>query len=137
RSSLMTYHFIDHTADIGIRIVSEDIKSLFEEAALALADIMGARIPQGGKSERITAEGLDQVDVLVRWLQEILYRIEVEDLRISQVEILELNPNGLTALVAGTNSPTELLEEIKAVTYHNLEIREVDNHVETTIIFDT
>lgn len=133
----MKYHFIDHTADIGIRIVSDDVKSLFEDAALALVDIMGARSAQGGKSERITVEGLDQVDVLVRWLQEILYRIEVEDLRISHLEILELNPNGLTAIVAGTNSPTGLLEEIKAVTYHNLEIREVDNHVETTIIFDT
>lgn len=133
----MKYHFIDHTADIGIRIVSDDVKSLFEDAALALVDIMGAGSAQGGKSERITVEGLDQVDVLVRWLQEILYRIEVEDLRISHLEILELNPNGLTAIVAGTNSPTELLEEIKAVTYHNLEIREVDNHVETTIIFDT
>ena len=132
----MTYHFIDHTADIGIRIVSGDVRGLFEEAARALVDIMGARSNEGPNHIRISIEGLDQSDVLVRWLQEILYRVEVEDLRISHVEVLEVNPQGLTALVAGTNDPTELLEEIKAVTYHNLEIVEVDNHVETTIIFD-
>ena len=132
----MTYHFIDHTADIGIRIVSGDVRGLFEEAARALVDIMGARSNEGPNHIRISIEGLDQSDVLVRWLQEILYRVEVEDLRISHVEVLDVNPQGLTALVAGTNDPTELLEEIKAVTYHNLEIVEVDNHVETTIIFD-
>jgi len=132
----MTYHFIDHTADIGIRIVSGDVRGLFEEAARALIDIMGARSNEGRNHIRISIEGLDQSDVLVRWLQEILYRVEVEDLRISHVEVLDVNPQGLTALVAGTNDPTELLEEIKAVTYHNLEIVEVDNHVETTIIFD-
>jgi SHS2 domain-containing protein len=133
----MTYHFIDHTADIGIRVVSGDARGLFEEAALALVDIMGARSTGGRKHVRISVEGLDQTDLLVRWLQEILYRVEVEDLRISHVEVLEVHPKGLTALVAGTNTPTELLAEIKAVTYHNLEILEVDNHVETTIIFDT
>ena len=133
----MTYHCIDHTADIGIRVVSEDIRGLFEEAALALIDIMGARSSEGRDCVRISLEGLDQIDVLVRWLQEILYRVEVEDLRISYVEVLEVNPKGLTALVTGINIPTELSEEIKAVTYHNLQILEVDNHVETTIIFDT
>ena len=133
----MTYHCIDHTADIGIRVVSEDVRGLFEEAALALIDIMGARSSEGRDCVRISVEGFDQADVLVRWLQEILYRVEVEDLRISQVEVLEVNPKGLTALVAGINIPTVLSEEIKAVTYHNLEILEVDNHVETTIIFDT
>ena len=133
----MTYHFIDHTADIGIRVVSGDLRGLFEEAAQALVDIMGARSTKGRDHERISVEGLDQTDVLVRWLQELLYRIEVKDLRISHVEVLEVNSKGLTALVCGTKTRTELQQEIKAVTYHNLEIQEVDNHVEITIIFDT
>lgn len=133
----MTYHFIDHTADIGIRVVSGDVKGLFEEAAQALIDIMGAGCHEDSHKEKISVRGIDRVDVLVRWLQELLYRIEVEDLRIAALTVLEVNDNGMEALVAGTTTPAKLHEEIKAVTYHNLEILEVDNHVETTIIFDT
>ena len=133
----MTYRFIDHTADIGIRVVSGDVQGLFEDAAQALIDIMGAGCHEGSLEEEISVKGIDRIDVLVRWLQELLYRIEVEDLRIARLTVLEVNDNGMEALVAGTAIPTKLREEIKAVTYHNLEILEVDNHVETTIIFDT
>ncbi len=133
----MTYRFIDHTADIGIRVASADIRGLFEEAARALVEIMGARSSGGSRQERISVHGLDQVDILVRWLQELLYLIEVRDLRITQVEIVEIGETDLEALVTGTVSPTPLKAEIKAVTYHNLEIQEVDNNLEATIIFDT
>lgn len=133
----MSYRYIDHTADIGIHIVSRDERCLFEEAAQALIDMMGAWCGEGSRSERISVEGIDMADVLVRWLQELLYRIEVENLRIAHVKVEEVGPKGLTAHVTGVHTPSRLHGEIKAVTYHNLEILDVDNHVETTIIFDT
>ncbi len=37
----MPYTLIDHTADIGIRVSAPSMEGLFEEAAYALADILG------------------------------------------------------------------------------------------------
>ncbi|MBN2298238.1 MAG: archease [Deltaproteobacteria bacterium] len=134
----MTYRFIDHTADIGIHIVTVDVKGLFEEAAYALIDILGAKCPDKGlKHQDITIEGLDLADTLVRWLQELLYLIEVKDLRVFSLKVVRIHETGLEAEVAGIYAPTGLKKEIKAVTYHNLDIQEVDNHVQATIIFDT
>jgi len=134
----LAYHFIDHTADIGIHVISKDVRGLFEEAARALIDIMGAKCPDKDlKHQTIIIEGIDRIDTLVRWLQEILYLIEVKNLRVFSLRVALIHETGMEAVVSGIYSPTKLKEEIKAVTYHNLEIQEVDNHVETTIIFDT
>lgn len=133
----MAYRFIDHTADIGIRVVSKDLKTLFADAAHALIDIMGAWCAQGSESENISVEGIDREDILVRWLQELLYLIEVKDLRISHVDVVRIGLKDMTGVITGSYTSKVLKQEIKAVTYHNLEIAEVDNHVEATIIFDT
>ncbi|HHO76164.1 MAG TPA: archease [Deltaproteobacteria bacterium] len=134
----MPYRFIDHPADIGIHIVSKDRRGLFEEAAYAIIDILGAKCPDKDlQNQNITVEGLDLADTMVRWLQELLYHIEVKDLRVFSIKIDRIQETGLNAWVTGNHSSTGLEKEIKAVTYHNLEILEVDNHFETTIIFDT
>ncbi|HOO45951.1 MAG TPA: archease [Deltaproteobacteria bacterium] len=134
----MTYRYIDHTADIGIHVVSENERGLFEEAARALIDILGAACPDKDLEHlRVAVEGLDRTDTLVRWLQELLYLIEVKDLRIFSLRVSTLQETFLEAEIEGIHSPSRLRMEIKAVTYHNLEIAEVDNRVQATIIFDT
>lgn len=134
----MTYRYIDHTADIGIHVVSENERGLFEEAARALIDILGASCPDKDLEHlKVAVEGLDRTDTLVRWLQELLYLIEVKDLRVFSLRVSTLQETSLEAELEGIHSPSRLRMEIKAVTYHNLEIAEVDNRVQATIIFDT
>jgi SHS2 domain-containing protein len=132
----MSYEYIDHTADIGIRVRSKDLVSLFEDAGSALVDMMGASSGEGPETLEITAEGIDHVDLLVRWLQELLYLIEVKAFRISALEIRELSDTMLRAGLTGACRPTQLSHEIKAVTYHGLDICGIDNGFEATIIFD-
>ena len=134
----MTYRYIDHTADIGIHVESEDERGLFEEAARALIAVLGAVCPDKDLQHlEVTIEGLDRTDTLVRWLQELLYLIEVKDLRVFSIRVARIHEKGLEAEVKGIYSPSRLKSEIKAVTYHNLEIQEVDNRVQATIIVDT
>jgi len=134
----MGYQYIDHTADLGIKLTSPDIKSLFEEAALSVVDIMGATAKHEKISIEITVRGLDRIDTLVRWLQEVIYRITVKDLRIANIKITHLDDTMLKADVRGMYRRSRLSTEIKAVTYHDLEIKKRhDNLYEVTIIFDT
>lgn len=133
----MGYRFIEHTADLGIRVTAPDLKSLFREAGLALVEITGASSREIMEGLGISLEGIDNVDLLVRWLQEVLYLIEVKHVRIGEIEICELSDTFLKALISGRREDTPLIREIKAATYHNLDIRTIDGAFETTIVFDT
>lgn len=133
----MPYTIIDHTADVGITVRAPSLPALFTEAALALIEIMGAKIMQGGQEIILAVEGYDREDLLIRWLQEIRYRIEVEDLRIAGMTIDALDAQSLTACINGSFTATPLTADIKAVTYHAVAILQVGDHLETTIIFDT
>jgi SHS2 domain-containing protein len=132
----MPYILIDHTADTGIKITSPTIESLFDEAARALADLMGARTPAGSEKILIETQGFDREDLLVRWLQEILFLVEVKGFRLKEVSLKNLTDTEIRAFVFGAYSGGPLESEIKAVTYHNLQILEIDNGFEVSIIFD-
>ena len=133
----MPYTLIDHTADIGMRVSAPTVTALFEEAAYALVDIMRARTGKDNVYLRIETQGIDRVDLLVRWLQEVLYLVEVKGFRIKELHVQKLLDTEIQAAAKGTYSGGLLEKEIKAVTYHNLQIQEVDNAFVTTIILDT
>ena len=133
----MGYRLINHTADLGIRVTAQDMPSLFREAGLALARIIGAAGREKPESLEVSIEGIDHVDLLVRWLQELLYLIEVRHVRIAGIEIRGLSRTELNALVSCRCEDTPLAREIKAVTYHHLDIRPVEGGLEASIIFDT
>jgi SHS2 domain-containing protein len=133
----MPYTMIDHTADIGIKVTSPTLKELYEEAARALVDIVGARsIPESHETMTIETQGIDREDLLVRWLQEILFLVEVRDFRIKKITVERLTDTYIRAQLYGEHSDDPLESEIKAVTYHNLHIREIDNGYVVSIIFD-
>jgi protein archease len=132
----MPYALIDHTADIGIRVSAERVEALFEEAACAIADILGGRSTVGDEKISIELQGIDRVDLLVRWLQEILFHIEVRGLRLMSAAIHKLDDTKVLGVVHGAYTDTPLSTEIKAVTYHNLDIICIDNVYVTTIILD-
>lgn len=133
----MSYRLIDHTADIGIRVHAPDIAALFHEAAAALIDILDAGGAQQEVSIDINIDGLDLVDTLVRWLQELLYLIQVRGLRVAGFVVHEVYETAVTAVVYGRYTQTPLAMEIKAVTYHGLKIQKCAHGLETTIILDT
>lgn len=133
----MPYSMFEHTADIGIRVSSSTLKDLYEEAARAMIDVMGAR--SSGKSRKITiidAQGIDREDLLVRWLQEILFLVLVRGFRMEDIALESLTDTDIRAQAIGEHSADPLESEIKAVTYHHLHIREIDNGFEVSIIFD-
>ncbi len=82
------------------------------------------------------SQGIDRVDLLVRWLQEILYLIEVKGFRLSAVTIQRLTETLALGVIQGAYTAEPLTTEIKAVTYYNLDITSIDNVFAATIILD-
>ena len=134
------YTLLNHTADLGIKIHGTSLVDLFESAGNALVHVMlGNKIPGKTRSRQISVSGDDLADLMVRWLGEILYLLEGEDLVVTSVSIDSLTSSQLEATldtVPFDPQIHEILNEIKAVTYHQIEVTNKDDIWEAKIIFD-
>lgn len=134
------YKLIDHTADIGIFIEGKDLKDLFATAAYAMFSQM-ADLDKVKEKEikRIELEGENLEDLLIRWLNELLFFTDSGYI-FKKFDIEELAKTSLTASVKGEKidfRKTQLKQQIKAATYHQLEIKKnTSGNWQTTIIFD-
>lgn len=129
------YEELDHTADWALRVWAPDLESLFVRAAAGMFVLMGVTVGEAAGAEReIVVQGPDSETLLVAFLDELLLVSETERLALSPT-LLSIAPGRLSAVC--TAAPVvEQEKEIKAVTYHDLEIRERAGLLETVIVFD-
>jgi SHS2 domain-containing protein len=140
-SDEQNYTIIDHTADLGLRIRGETLERLFENAAQAMLNVMGkVQALQPTETVPIRLDGRDLEDLLVRWLGEVLYLFQGEKKVTVHAQILSLSPEHLEAnldTIPYVPEKHEILCEIKAVTYHQVEISRNDDGLwEANVIFD-
>jgi len=138
--TIMDYTLLDHTADLGIKIRGADLKDLFEVAGRALMHLMIESEPPGkSTSIKIDLPGEDLADLMVRWLGEILYLFEGENLVVTSVHVHSVSLSRIqSTLETVPFDPKihEILREIKAVTYHQIQVADKGTHCEARVIFD-
>jgi len=138
RSTLFT--FVDHTADLGITVTGLDPKDLFEKAAHSMMRIMIEERPSGKTSSlQLSVSGEDYADLMVRWLGEILYLFQGEGKVVTCIEICSITQSHINATlqtVPFNPKQHEVSAEIKAVTYHRIEVVCENGRWKATIIFD-
>lgn len=131
-----TINEIEHTADNALHIQAEDMPGLLRNAASGMLGIMGlSQDGVGVNKRRIEVKGIDREDLLVAWLEEILYLIEQHNIRIGRMEIQVAGDTNAIAVIEEIPGMVPS-KEIKAVTYHGLEILESEAGLEVTIVFD-
>jgi SHS2 domain-containing protein len=135
------YELFEHTADIGIRVKGHDLRELFQNAALAMFDILAEREnPQSrGNQEIEIKQKADTLEELfVNWLNELLSLSSAKELIFSEFQIKKIDKNSLEALVIGQGIAGyyKVNTEIKAATYHQLKIEEAKTGWQAEIIFD-
>lgn len=120
------FEVIDHTADIGIAAYGADLKEAFANAAYGLFNLMVDLDGVGDDScykVEVTAE--DQSDLLVAWLNELIYLFEVESVLFKRFEIGELIKTSLSAMCYGEKIDPQrhrIKIGVKAATYHMLRV---------------
>ena len=138
--SAKPYEPFDHTADIGVRVHADNLTQLFEHAAFALMDTMvGVDRIRPATERFLEVAGDDLEELMVNWLSELLYQFEAEQWLFAAFEVMEVSPPRLTAKVRGERYDEQrhpVAADIKAVTYHQLKVAEVNGRWETEIIFD-
>jgi len=134
------YEQFPHTADIGVRIFGNDMKELFSNAAFAMFDVMadleGMKTPI---EDKIEAEAGNREELLVAWLDELLYRATTKDMIYSRFVIDEISETKVSARVFGKSASSNrnrLKTEIKAITYSELNIKKIGSTYQAEIIFD-
>ena len=122
------YDIIDHTADICIKAYGETLSEAFENAAKSMFDTITDRseIESIGQYDiELEADNIEQL--LVDWLSELLFLHGANNLVFGFFSVtLDKKNIKLIAKVFGEPfdvSKHKIGTEIKAVTYHMLEIR--------------
>lgn len=126
---------VEHTADWGLEVWAPDLAGLLEEAARGMFELMGVVVSEEDRCHReleITADDGEQL--LVSFLEELLFLTESENIAVDAFLLKLVGDSVLARLEGGTIVSRE--KEIKAVTFHNLEIVETERGLETRIIFD-
>lgn len=126
---------IEHAADWALQVWAPDLAALLEQAARGMMTLAGIRLENEPVFEReIAITFLDYEQLLVKFLSELLHLLEQENLAFTEYQI-SLEPNRLKAHLRGF--PVRSIDKaIKAVTYHNLQVRQTERGVEASLVFD-
>jgi SHS2 domain-containing protein len=128
---------IEHTADWALRLRGGDLPELFRRAAEGLARLLvadAADVPLD-QARDVVLEAYDTEDLLVDWLGELVYWAERDEMVFPVADLRQVTTTRLEGTVRG-GRVTEMQKHIKAVTYHDLAIRETEGGLEVTVVFD-
>lgn len=135
KQPLAGYQEIAHTADWELHVWAPDMPGLLEQAARGMYALMTARLGPGAReTRRFVNDYQDKESLLVSFLAELLLLAELENLGF-EIFDLHIDNERLIANLSGAQFES-IAKEIKAVTYHNLEIRETALGLEANIVFD-
>ncbi|MCK5635886.1 MAG: archease [Thermoplasmatales archaeon] len=125
---MKTYELIDHTADVGLKAYGKTLSEAFENAAKGMFDIItdSSEVESIGQYDiELEASNLEQL--LVDWLSDLLYLNTARNLVFGFFKVdLDEKSNKLNAIIFGERfdlSKHKIGSEIKAVTYHILEVK--------------
>jgi SHS2 domain-containing protein len=134
------FEILDHTADIGIVVHGQNLKALFENAGEAFFHIItDLRKVRRRVEKRIDIKGESLDRLMVDWLSELLYLHDVESLLFKGFKVDSVGEGGLKAMVKGEpfqEGVHVIKTEVKAVTYHQIEVRQENGRWRAQVIFD-
>ncbi|MCJ7507015.1 archease [Candidatus Bathyarchaeota archaeon] len=124
------YEFLEHVSDAYIAAYGRSLEEAFQNAALAMFEVMTDTHKIEQKIEdKISVDGWDEKALLYNWLEQLLLKFEIERKLYSKFDVSELihadNEWKLRATAFGElfdTSKHEPRTEVKAVTYHQMEI---------------
>ena len=138
--NMKRYRLFDHTADLGIVAYGRDEKELFANIAYALFDnITDLGVVREDEAVKIEVGGMGWEELLLNWLRELLYIQQVKDYLFKRFVLKELEENRLIGDANGERFDPRrhrLKMEVKAVTYHQLQVKRGKDGWQAQVIFD-
>ncbi|RJS82233.1 archease [Candidatus Bathyarchaeota archaeon] len=138
------FEFLEHMADAYVAAYGKDLAEAFENAALAMFDVMTKVEDITPKTEDyLEVKGKDEYALLYNWLEALLVKFETEEMLYSKFKVQEISrsPKGfvLKARIWGEKyDPQKHVQKVgvKAVTYHRMEIIRKPEKITLKFILD-
>ena len=134
------YEVFDHTADVGLHAFGISLYELFAHVAEGMESLMvSPEQVRSHVSREIRVEGHDAVSLLISWLNELIFLFDTEYLIFRQFEIDDLTETRLHAFAHGERYDArrhDLSSAIKAATWHEADVEQVEGGYRATVIFD-
>ncbi len=142
------FESLPHTADIKVRVYGKTLKYFFRNAVIGMFQTIGP-IVSGcvKKNDRVFCDTLpikhdiqitahDLESLLVDFLSEVLYLSDVHNEAYLDATIHEVAEKNINATIHGVKITGFEVVEIKAVTYHELEVKQINGLWQADIVFD-
>ena len=139
----MPYQFVPHTADVAVRVWADSLPGLFDQAALAFADVTAdAAAVDASETLDVAAES-PELDVLFHdFLSELVFQFDARRWLAAGADVTVARDAGQWRLagrlrgepLSEPRHPVKTL--VKAVTYHRLSVTEGEGRWDATVVFD-
>lgn len=134
------FELTEHTADVGIHAFGPSREAVFEQAALALASLIcdPASVTERDAVPVVLTADDDEL-LLVAWLNELLFLTETRRLVWAAFSVDEVGGGRLWARARGEKQDPkrhEVHAQVKAATYHGLQLRRGDGGWEARVVLD-
>jgi SHS2 domain-containing protein len=128
--SMNMYKFFTHTADAKFQAFGQTLEETFVHAALAVASLMWDWKKVAKNIEiSIVVEGKDLEQLLVNFLEEILYLLDVQDFLLGSVDNISLERESegwkIQASFKGDENTRDykIFGAVKAITYNEMIVK--------------
>lgn len=137
------FEWIEHPSDIGFRAYGRDLAEAFENAALALFEVM----VDTGKVEpreeiKVEIESEDEGALLYDWLDKLIYFHDSRNMMLSKFSVkINKTGNGFKLAAQALGEVFEPAKHpgrtaVKAMTYHMMEIKQEPGKSYVQVVVD-
>tara|TARA_B100000315_G_scaffold258692_1_gene311733 strand:- start:2767 stop:3207 length:441 start_codon:yes stop_codon:yes gene_type:complete len=136
------YQFLNHVSDAYLQAFGKSLNETFENAALGFtATVVSIDKIRPKIFKRFKVKGIDRLHLLYNWLELLLLELTIKSNIFNEfsVNIVENGSLELTATARGESLKPKIHQpevEIKAVTYHLMEVIEEKNQFIIKFLLD-
>lgn len=142
--SAKKFEFLEHTADVYVAAYGSSLAEAFENSAIAIFETMtDTKQVRVSGEDRLEVMAQDEENLLYSWLEALLLKFEVDGKLYSRFKVESINRTSegfvLKAKMWGepfNKKRHESRTDVKAVTYHRMEISKSDSGYTVKFILD-
>ncbi len=136
------YEYFETTADIGVTACGESLENAFINSALGTMNLITSINQIKPKiTKKVEIKSEDIYGLLYDWITELLILLDSDFFIASEydIKITKNNEYILTGNITGDIYNTDLYNyktEVKAITYHNMDIKKIGDKYKLNFILD-
>lgn len=128
------YKFLEHTADIMFESYGKSYPEALENAARAMFSVFGSAGEGEKASFSVTAHNIEELTV--QSLADLLAYMDTHEIVFSRMKVLSFNAASNSVELEAYGEKKRPRDAVKAVTYHEMMVKEENGNWAITIILD-